>query len=108
MAKIFNSDNFQAEVVEASMTKPVLVDFFAVWCGPCQTQAPIVDEVAELMGETAVVGKLDVDEAREISGSYGVMSIPTIVIFKGGKEAKRLVGVQEKSDLIEELKALMN
>ncbi len=108
MAKIFNSSNFQNEVIEASKTKPVLVDFFAVWCGPCQTQGPIVDELAELMADKAVVGKLDVDQAQEISGSYGVMSIPTIIIFRDGKEAKRLVGLQDKADLLEELKELIS
>lgn len=106
MAKIFTADNFQTGVLELSKTKPVLVDFFAHWCGPCQEQGPIVEEVAELMADKAVAGKLDVDMARDISAEYGVMSIPTILIFRNGQEMKRLVGVQDKGDLISALEEL--
>ena len=107
MEKIFTAANFQTEAIEASKTKPVLVDFFATWCGPCQTQGPIVEQVAEVMGDKAVVGKLDVDEAGEISGGFGVMSIPTIIILQNGVEVKRFVGVQDKADLVAELNALL-
>lgn len=106
MLKHFTDDNFQAEVIEQSKTKPVLVDFFATWCGPCQMQAPIIAEVAEAAGAQAAVGKLDTEAAMQTAQTYNVMSIPTIIIFKDGKEAKRFVGVQLKDELLAELKNL--
>lgn len=106
MLKHFDDGNFAAEVIEASKSKPVLVDFFAVWCGPCQMQAPILEQVAEALGEKAAVGKLDVDASGETAQTYGVMSIPTLIIFKDGRPAKQLVGVQLKDSLINELNAL--
>jgi thioredoxin 1 len=106
MLKHFTDDNFATEVIEASKTKPVLVDFFASWCGPCQLQAPILEETDAAIGDTAIIGKLDTEEAMATAGTYGVMSIPTLLIFKNGKEAKRFVGVQLKDDLLAELKNL--
>jgi len=100
MAKVFNDDNFEKEVIEMSKEKPVLVDFFAEWCGPCQMQGPIIDEVAEAMGDKAAVGKLNVDESRKVAGEYGVMSIPTLLLFKDGKIAETMVGIQAKESLI--------
>jgi len=100
MSKEFTDDNFQADVIEASKTKPVLVDFFAAWCGPCKMQGPIVDEVAEEIGDKAVVGKLDTETAQQTAGKYGVMSIPTLVIFRNGEPAETLVGMQPKEGLI--------
>ena len=88
------TQNFEAEVLKSE--KPVLVDFWATWCGPCMRQAPIVEELA---AEGYSVGKVDVDQQPELAGRYGVMSIPTLVVFKGGKEAQRLVGLTAKSDL---------
>jgi len=106
MVKHFTDDNFATEVLEASKTKPVLVDFFATWCGPCQMQAPILEEAATAIGDKAVVGKLNTEEAPKTAGDFGVMSIPTLLIFKDGKEAKRFVGVQMKDDLVSELSNL--
>jgi len=83
--------------------KPVLVDFWAVWCGPCQMQGPIVEEVAKEMDGKAVVGKVNVDESPGLAGKYGVMSIPTLIIFKGGQPVKQFVGVQSKESLISAL-----
>ncbi|PIT96253.1 thioredoxin [Candidatus Falkowbacteria bacterium CG10_big_fil_rev_8_21_14_0_10_37_14] len=103
MTKQFTSDNFVAEALEVSKTKPVLVDFFAVWCGPCQMQAPILDQVSEAIGDKAVVGKLNVDEAGDVAQKFGVMSIPTLIIFKDGKPAKQFVGVQMKDSLLADL-----
>jgi len=103
MTKQFTSDNFVAEALEVSKTKPVLVDFFAVWCGPCQMQAPILEQVSEAIGEKAVVGKLNVDEAGDVAQKFGVMSIPTLIIFKDGKPAKQFVGVQMKDSLLADL-----
>jgi len=104
MAKVFNDENFQKEVIEASKTKPVLVDFFATWCGPCKLQGPIVDEVAEEMGEKAVVGKANTEEAVEASTKYDVMSIPTLILFKDGAVKEVLNGLQTKETLEEIIK----
>lgn len=104
MTKIFTDENFQTEVIEASKTKPVLIDFFAVWCGPCKMQGPIIDEVANLMGDKAVVGKLNTDESQATAIKYGVMSIPTLMIFKDGALKETMVGMQPKDQLIELLK----
>ena len=94
--------NFQQEVLESKT--PVLVDFYATWCGPCQMQSPIVDEVAEAVKETAKVCKIDVDQAQETAGKYNVMSIPTILIFSKGQVAEQMVGVQTKETLIQKIK----
>jgi len=98
--------NFNTEVTECD--KPVLVDFWAVWCGPCQTQGPIVEEVAVLMAGKAKVGKVNVDENPDISQKFGIMSIPTIMIFKGGTVVKQFIGVQSKETLLGELNKLIN
>ena len=96
-----NSENFEKEVLNSE--KPVLVDFYADWCGPCKMMAPVVEELAgELQGK-AKVGKINVDENQELAMEYNVMSIPTLVIFKEGKESKRFVGVRDKNELLEEL-----
>ena len=100
MVKVFNDDNFSEEVLEASKEKPVLVDFFAVWCGPCQAQGPVMEEVSEEAGNKAVVGKLNIDEAQEIAEKYGVMSIPTIILFKYGQVKETLTGLQAKENLL--------
>ena len=104
MAKVFNDENFQKEVIEASNDRPVLVDFFAAWCGPCKIQGPIIDEVAEEMGDKAIVGKLNTEEAPETSSRYGVMSIPTIILFKDGEAKETLNGPQPKEALGEVIK----
>jgi len=100
MTKDFKDDNFQQDVLEASKTKPVLVDFFAPWCGPCKMQGPIVDEVAEELGDKAIIGKLNTEEGKTAAG-YNVTSIPTLIIFKDGKEQETLNGLQPKETLIE-------
>lgn len=94
MAKILTEQNFTAEVLQSE--KPVLVDFWATWCGPCRRQAPIVEELAE---EGYAVGKIDVDEQPGLAQQYRIMSIPTLVVFKGGKEAERFVGLTSKDVL---------
>ena len=97
----FTDQNFKHEVLKND--KPVLVDFWAAWCGPCQMMGPIIEELAEEMKDKYKIGKLNVDENRETASKYGIMSIPTIIIFKSGKEVKQLVGVQSKEGLKEEL-----
>lgn len=96
MAKVFTSQNFEQEVLKSD--KPVLVDFWATWCGPCRRQAPIIEELAE---EGYAVGKLDVDQEMELAQKYQVMSIPTLIVFKNGEEAARLVGLTPKEKLKE-------
>lgn len=82
----------------------VLVDFYADWCGPCRMIAPIIEELSTEMAGVAVIAKLDVDKAQETTATYQVMSIPTVILFKNGKEYKRFVGIKNK----EELKKLIN
>lgn len=93
--------SFEAEVMQAKV--PVLVDFWAVWCGPCQVQGPIVEEVAITMGEKAKVVKLNVDENPQNAQKFGIMSIPTLLIFKNGSVVKQFVGVTSKDVLVSEL-----
>ncbi|MFA5134797.1 MAG: thioredoxin [Patescibacteria group bacterium] len=94
--------NFEQEVLKAS--GPVLVDFWAEWCGPCRMQGPIVGELAKDFEGKAKVGKLEVDQNPQTAQRYGVMSIPTLAIFKGGEVAWQGVGLQQKKQLEEELK----
>lgn len=107
MAKQFTDDNFQTEVLEASKDKPVLVDFFAEWCGPCKMQGPVVDELAREMEDKAVVGKLDTQSNQKTAGEYGVMSIPTLIVFRNGEAVETLVGMQPKENLIKVLEQNM-
>jgi thioredoxin len=93
-----NSENFEKEVLNSE--KPVLVDFFADWCGPCKMMAPIVEELATELDGKVKVGKINVDENSDIAVEYNVMSIPTLIVFKNGKEEKRLVGVRDKEELL--------
>jgi len=105
MAMEFTDQNFEQEVVKSD--KPVLVDFWAPWCGPCQMMGPIVDELAKEMEGKAKIGKLNVDENNSTAATYGIMSIPALKIFKGGKVVKEFVGVQAKENLANALKELL-
>lgn len=86
----FTDGSFEEMVIKAD--RPVLVDFFADWCGPCRMVAPVIEEIAKTFGEKLIVGKLDVDANPSVAGKYGVMSIPTVILFDGGKEIGRQVG----------------
>lgn len=97
---------YKEEFESAIASGPVIADFWATWCGPCKMIAPTVDAVAEELEGKITVGKIDVDECREIAMQYGVMSIPTLIFFKNGVEVKRFVGVQTKEKLLEAAKEL--
>ena len=102
---VLTDKNFDVEVLKAD--KPVLVDFWAPRCGPCRMQGPIVEEVARQLAGKFKVGKVNVDENPKMAGAYNVMSIPTIIIFKGGKPVKQFVGVQSKETLVSELNKVL-
>ena len=98
MIEIISSAEFQSKVLQA--TEPVLVDFFATWCGPCKMLAPTLDAVAAEVADRAKVYKVDVDQSPDVAAMYGVMSVPTLILFKGGQPVKQMVGAQPKPALL--------
>ncbi|MBA4312707.1 MAG: thioredoxin [Chlorobiaceae bacterium] len=98
-----NDANFQKEVIEAD--KPVLVDFWAVWCGPCKMIAPHVDELAKTYEGRLKVAKLDVDSNPKTAMQFGIRSIPTLLIIKGGQVAEQIIGAVSKSQLIQKVES---
>jgi len=107
MAKIIlNDDNFESEILNYQGI--ALVDFYADWCGPCQMQGPIVEELAkELEDKDVKIGKMDVDKSPKTAEKFGIMSIPTLIVFKNGEVKETLHGVHNKDDLKEKLEELM-
>ena len=93
-----NEKNFEEEVLKSDKT--VLIDFWASWCGPCKMMSPVIDAIAEEMGEKIKVCKINIDEEQNLAVKYNVMSIPTFIVIKDGKEVSRSVGVQDKSEII--------
>lgn len=103
MAQQFTDANFQETVLSAD--KPVLVDFWAEWCGPCRMIAPIVEEMANEYSGKAVIGKLNVDENPQVASDFGIRSIPTLLIFKNGQIVDKIVGALPKHTLTQKLEA---
>ncbi len=99
-----DESNFSNDVLKAQT--PVLVDFWAEWCGPCKTLGPILDEIAREVGEKAVIYKVNVDENGNLAQKYGIRGIPTMIFFKNGEAAKTLVGVQPKEEIKKTLEEL--
>lgn len=100
MAKTITAQNFETEVLKSE--KPVLLDFWATWCGPCMRQGPVIEELAE---EGYAVGKVNVDQEPGLAQQFQVMSIPTLIVFKEGREVDRLVGLSSKDTLKKLLEA---
>ena len=101
--KTFTKENWESDVLNSQQI--VLVDFWAAWCGPCRMIGPIVEELAEEYVGKAVIGKLNVDEQNEVAGKYGVMSIPTLLLFKNGVAVDKVVGFKSKQDLVKMIDA---
>ncbi len=100
MTQVITDADFQQFV---DSDKPVLVDFWATWCGPCKMLTPVVEEVAEELSDKLVVGKLDIDENPKTTEQFGIMSVPTLLVFKNGEVVKQLVGYRPKNDLMAQL-----
>jgi len=101
MSQVFTDTNFQIEVLSSKI--PVLVDFWAPWCGPCRMMAPIIDELADMFDGKIKVGKLNVDENQEIAGNFNIMSIPTMLLFKDGVVVEQFIGAMTKEELQDKL-----
>jgi thioredoxin 1 len=97
MAMEFNKSNFDAEVINSDV--PVLVDFWAPWCGPCKMIGPIIEELATEFEGKAKIGKVNVDDNQDLAGSFGIRGIPTVMLFKGGQVVNQFVGLRPKEDL---------
>lgn len=96
---VINTENFENEVKKNE--KIVLVDFYATWCGPCKMLAPVLEQVADEVKDKAVIAKLDIDESLDIAKEFNVMSVPTMILFKDGKEVDRIVGLRQKAQILE-------
>lgn len=105
MSMIVDGNNFEKVVIESEV--PVVVDFFATWCGPCKMISPSIEEISESMQGKAKVVKVDIDESSEIASKYGIMGVPTLLYFKEGKIADQLVGAAPKDVILGKLEGLL-
>ncbi len=105
MALELNAANFENEVLKSDV--PVLVDFWAAWCGPCRAIAPIVEQLATEYAGKVKIGKVNVDENRDLAQQFGVMSIPTLIFFKNGQKVDQVIGFTSKADLEKKLEATL-
>ena len=94
----FNEETFRDTL---ATKKTMLVDFYAIWCGPCRMLSPILDEIRQEVGDDVVIGKVDVDECFDVARTYGVMSVPTLILFKNGEEEKRIIGLKPKQAILD-------
>jgi thioredoxin 1 len=99
--KQFTDQNFETEVLQSG--EPVLVDFWAEWCGPCRMLAPTIEKIADAYAGKVKVGKLDTDANREVAMKYGISAIPTVILFRGGQVAQKFVGLRQEKDFREAL-----
>lgn len=97
----FTDQNFDQEVLTSDL--PVLVDFYADWCGPCKMMAPVIDEISQEVEGKVKVGKINVDENPQMAEKYGVMSIPTLILFKNGELVKTMLGFRSKEEVLKEI-----
>ena len=98
MSEVISSGDFQSKVIDSD--KPVLVDFFATWCGPCKRVAPVLDEVAKEVEGKASIYKVDIDQSQDLAAKYRVNSVPTMILFKDGEPAKKIIGAQPKAAIL--------
>lgn len=105
MALEITDASFASDIIESG--KPAMVDFWAVWCGPCRMVGPVVEEIAAEYQGKAIVGKVDVDTNQEVAAEYGIRNIPTILFFKDGQVVDKVVGVVPKEQLVEKLNAIL-
>ena len=103
--KIFTGENFDMEVLGASV--PVMVEFSAAWCGPCKIMAPVLEKISEEYEGRAVVGKVDIEESGEVAARYGIMGVPTILVFKNGAVVGKLNGYQSLNDMKKAMDAVL-
>lgn len=99
--KIFDKENFKKEVLDSET--PVLVDFYATWCGPCKAMVPVLEEVAKEMAGKVAVGKIDIDENEGMANRFGITSVPTMLVFSKGEVVERIVGITQKRTILEKL-----
>lgn len=106
-ATVVTDSTFEQDVIKASHTKPVLVDFWAAWCGPCRQLSPLVEQIATEKSDVMNVAKVDVDANNGISNQYGIQSIPTLILFKNGKPVKQMLGYMPKEKILDQIKSFL-